>query len=573
LPIFDCWGKDGLKSKISNRKSEIEGIAMTVAVKNTPEISTGSLFDRLAVSSLAGVIYILGSIAVVVKGLPALWWDYLALNQQSFPAWALLIVAMLAAAGGLVYVGGKLLGPSPPRGTRAGIFVGLIGVLLIGMITKWIGGILEGWSFDKGWFSQSVAIGIMLAIGAVLLVLFVRLYFKPGFENFVRGCEDQGWFHAVSYKASQGLKVRRGTMLGVLIVVGSGVWSYERSLQSGADAWTVDIPFTGTFTVRDRGDADAAREKGLSIDWGSSVRVLDAGDWPDFQANQVVSREKLEDAQANLQNAVKIRAGDADRFQEGDFINRDALLVKKDAFDRVQKEVSERNPDEKIASFEPKLPTSADVLDRYYVKEKNAELERDYVRITKATGRDKDHFKVGDVVPASKFESVVTERLNKISELDEQAQKLKDDGQAAKALPLEQQARDLRADMPTKEPPREMKGAVQFQALTLVPAVRFVVPLVLGALALWFSWRLVNLPSFADFLIATEAELNKVSWTPRRRLVQDTIVVLVTTLLITLFLLFADLVWSQLLTRVGVLRAPKDTGAEVQPGAEDLPPW
>jgi preprotein translocase SecE subunit len=564
-------GRDGLA--IENLKSKIcnQGIAMTVAVKNAPEVSTRSLLDRLAISSLGGVVYILGSIAVVVKGLPALWWNYLVLNQQSFPAWALLIVAMLAVAGGLVYVGGKLLGPNPPRGTRAGIFFGLIGVLVIALITKWIGGVLEGWSFDKGWFSQSVAIGIMLAIGAVLLVLFVRLYFKPGFENFLRGCEDQGWFHAVSYKASQGLKVRRGTMLGVLIVVGSGVWSYERSLQSGADAWTVDIPFTGTFTVRDRGDADAAGEKGLNIDWGKDVRILDPGDWPDFQANKVVSRQKLEDAQANLQKAIKIRAGDADRFQDSDFINREALLVKKEAFDRVQKEVSERNPDEKIASFEPKLPTAADVLDRYYVQEKDAELKRDYVRITKATS--KDPFKSGDIVPKAEFDNLTSDRQKKISDLEEEAQKLKDDGQAAKALPLEQQMRVLRADMPTAEPPREMKGAVQFQTFTVVPAVRFVIPLLLGALALWFSWRLVNLPSFADFLIATEAELNKVSWTPRRRLVQDTIVVLVTTLLITLFLLFADLVWSQLLTRVGVLRAPKDTGAEVQPGAEDLPPW
>jgi hypothetical protein len=42
--------------------------------------------------------------------------------------------------------------------------------------------------------------------------------------------------------------------------------------------------------------------------------------------------------------------------------------------------------------------------------------------------------------------------------------------------------------------------------------------------------------------------------------------------LITFFLLFADLIWSQLLTRIGVLRAPsKDTSAEVQPGGDELP--
>src|SRR5262249_43782384 len=119
---------------------------MTVAVKNTPEINTGSLFDRLAVTSLAGVVYVLGAIAVVVKGLPALWWIYLGLNQQSFVHWAILIVAMIGAAVGLVVVGSKLLGPHPPHGARAGIFVGLILVFILGMIVKWIGGVLEGWS-------------------------------------------------------------------------------------------------------------------------------------------------------------------------------------------------------------------------------------------------------------------------------------------------------------------------------------------------------------------------------------------------------------------------------------------
>src|SRR5260370_8830493 len=116
---------------------------MTVAVKNTPEISTGSLFDRLAVASLAGVIYVLGAIAVVVKGLPALWWIYLGWNQQSLAAWALLVVAMVAGAVGLIVVGGKLLGPHPPRGVRAGVFFGLIAVVLTGLVVRSIASLLQ----------------------------------------------------------------------------------------------------------------------------------------------------------------------------------------------------------------------------------------------------------------------------------------------------------------------------------------------------------------------------------------------------------------------------------------------
>ena len=36
-------------------------------------------------------------------------------------------------------------------------------------------------------------------------------------------------------------------------------------------------------------------------------------------------------------------------------------------------------------------------------------------------------------------------------------------------------------------------------------------------LGLWIGYRLVNMPQFADFLIAVEAEMNKVSWPSARR--------------------------------------------------------
>jgi preprotein translocase SecE subunit len=84
---------------------------------------------------------------------------------------------------------------------------------------------------------------------------------------------------------------------------------------------------------------------------------------------------------------------------------------------------------------------------------------------------------------------------------------------------------------------------------TLLPDIRYTVPLLLGAAGLWLAWRAVNYPGFADFLIATEAELNKVSWTSRKRLIQDTVVVLVTLVMFTVFLLVVDQLWGWLLTR------------------------
>jgi preprotein translocase SecE subunit len=102
--------------------------------------------------------------------------------------------------------------------------------------------------------------------------------------------------------------------------------------------------------------------------------------------------------------------------------------------------------------------------------------------------------------------------------------------------------------------------------ITLLPDLQFTVPLILAAASLWFAWRVVNYPTFADFLIATQAEINKVSWTTRRALIRDTIVVLVTLILLTVFLFVVDLFWSSVLSSryVGVLPTEADRQAASQ---------
>ena len=84
--------------------------------------------------------------------------------------------------------------------------------------------------------------------------------------------------------------------------------------------------------------------------------------------------------------------------------------------------------------------------------------------------------------------------------------------------------------------------------VTLMYRVHLIVPLLLGLALLWFAWHIVNWPTFADFLIATEAEINKVSWTTRKRLVTDTIVVLVTVAFLTTFLFLVDIMWIRVLS-------------------------
>ena len=84
--------------------------------------------------------------------------------------------------------------------------------------------------------------------------------------------------------------------------------------------------------------------------------------------------------------------------------------------------------------------------------------------------------------------------------------------------------------------------------------VRYGVPAALGLAIGWFIFRLVEYPPFVEFLIATEAEMNKVSWTSRDDLYRATTVVLATVTLMSVFLFGVDWLWSNLLQVLGVLR-------------------
>lgn len=85
------------------------------------------------------------------------------------------------------------------------------------------------------------------------------------------------------------------------------------------------------------------------------------------------------------------------------------------------------------------------------------------------------------------------------------------------------------------------------------PQVGLFVPLAIALLGIWFAYRLVNWPPFANFLIAVEGELDKVSWSDWDYLVRATIVVLVVMFTTGAYLYFADFFWQQLFSFVGFL--------------------
>jgi preprotein translocase SecE subunit len=325
---------------------------MAVAVKNTPGASTSSPLDRLGIAGLAGAVYVVAAVAIAFYGIPTLWWKVwdAGLKHGSPVGWALLCLVVLAAIGGLIYAGGRLAQAHPVHGLSASVFCALVGLLFVLLITCGLGSTFEGW------FGSNPAVGaaLTLVVAAVLLGALGWLFLDSRFERAMVALDEQGWFTSTPYKKSQGQRVRRGTILGILVLAGCGIYTLlNHGTLNAAKDWIVVLPFTS-----------------------------------------------------------------------------------------------------------------------------------------------------GRYVP-------------------------------------------------------------------LLPDMRFTVPLVLAALSLWLAYRVVNLPMFADFLIATEAELNKVSWTTRRRLIQDTAVVLVTVLLLTLFLFLVDQGWAWALTRVGVLQAPTNQ----TPTTQKEQPW
>jgi len=432
---------------------------MAVAVKQRSDTSTGNPLDRMPVLCLVGLVYVLASLAVVFKLLPALWdwgWHAVGLTPDSLASMILLALTMFAAAGGLALLGGFLLGPRPMPGVKAGIFVALVGFLFVLLLTRWFSLWIEHFVYNDYWFgSNGPTVGIVLVavFFGSLLLLAGRWFSRPSFEKSMVSFENQGWFSSAAYKKQQGMKVRRGTILGILVLVGAGIYSMlaHKTLEQGPANWELNIPFTGKVTLTRETEGDAAP-------------LLAKMPWTDVGNTQQL------------------------------------------------------------------------VLDRYTLRDINDKVDPDrYVKIDNPT-KIPSPWNDGQIVPKKEYEE----------------EKKKAD-----------QVPDALAPVPAW-------GPTTFSTIPLLPAVRFTLPLLLLAAALWFAWRVVNLPVFADFLIATEAELNKVSWTTRRRLLQDTIVVLITVILMAVYLFAMDQIWGTVLSwkPIGVIVFTK-----TEEKGTDQKPW
>ncbi len=415
---------------------------MAVAEKELTQQSPRNPYAPLVRGSFCGALYVLASFVVVFSVLPLVWTDVLQVPERfnEFLAGALLILIVAGAGAGLFLFGLRLEQRSPPHGLRAGIFMATVLMYFFTRFTLGIGNVLA-----EGVAEPTVGVVVTVAVGLGFLWILWWLFRKPGFCQWLGRFEDQGWFHGATYKPNQGLRVRRGTVVALLVLGLCGIITLVNHRSLGAERrgrnnevipnnWQLSIPFAGEQEI----DVGFAYEEPTS----AGVKVKE------------VTNEWMK------------RAG----LQAGDVVAKiDDVAVAQD-----------KKPETILRARKP-------------------------------------------------FDSF---KLTVVREVDKTVLK---DGQKTAV----------------REPEEMPLQAVLGNKAVTVPLMfkyHLIMPILLAIALVWVAWRAVNWPAFADFLIATDAEMHKVSWTTRKRLVQDTIVVLVTVFLLTAFLFVVDIFWIKILS-------------------------
>jgi preprotein translocase subunit SecE len=90
--------------------------------------------------------------------------------------------------------------------------------------------------------------------------------------------------------------------------------------------------------------------------------------------------------------------------------------------------------------------------------------------------------------------------------------------------------------------------AAKDMVTTTGQAIRvYVLPLVVLVVGLWTSFRIVQMPSFADFLISVEGEMNKVSWPARGELFRASVVVMFVIFFLAAILFVYDFLLAEMM--------------------------
>lgn len=92
----------------------------------------------------------------------------------------------------------------------------------------------------------------------------------------------------------------------------------------------------------------------------------------------------------------------------------------------------------------------------------------------------------------------------------------------------------------------------QLRAVFTSAYLQFGIPTAMVLVVGVFMFWMVNRPRTADFLIATEGEMKKVSWSSRKEVVGSTKVVIVTTFMLAAILFAVDMAFTILFKSLGI---------------------
>lgn len=206
---------------------------MATAVETSSQAQAPSPPAGLVTASLIGAVYVLAALAVVLYAVPALWTQVAGDTFRYIDIDPGRTLSQLIAIGLLAWFGSVLTGANPPKGLRGGVFLMVVAAALIAFIVLWVGKAGEG-----------LPAQIFTAVVAAALVFGAfRLFTSVRGERWMVALETQGWFQGRAYKRVLGLKVRRLTMLGILLLGGSGLYALSEQKML-PENWTLDIPFT-----------------------------------------------------------------------------------------------------------------------------------------------------------------------------------------------------------------------------------------------------------------------------------------------------------------------------------------
>jgi preprotein translocase SecE subunit len=218
---------------------------MAVAEKTTPETVSRNPQAQLALRALLGALYIVLSGWLVFSGLPTLWRElHLARIMHEFLADALLLVVTLPTMVGLFFGGRALLQKYNERGLRAGAVLGAVALFVILLLALWGANLVHAQGMGP-----AIEIGITVLVGGGLLYGLYWLYTRPACGMWLGRLEDNGWFDIAGFKPNQGIRVRRGTVVGILTLVVCGLYVLVTHGTLSKGNWEFAVPFMGEGRV------------------------------------------------------------------------------------------------------------------------------------------------------------------------------------------------------------------------------------------------------------------------------------------------------------------------------------